>query len=43
VAKILCVDDEPALLRIYRDELSEEGYEVVVDGTERRLWRSFPR
>jgi two-component system response regulator (stage 0 sporulation protein F) len=36
VAKILCVDDEPALLRMYRDELSEEGYEVVVarDGKE---------
>jgi two-component system response regulator (stage 0 sporulation protein F) len=36
VAKILCVDDEPALLRIYRDELSEEGYEVILarDGKE---------
>ncbi len=36
MAKILCVDDEPALLRIYRDELSEEGYEVILarDGKE---------
>ena len=36
MAKILCVDDEPALLRIYRDELSEEGYEVILarDGRE---------
>jgi two-component system, response regulator, stage 0 sporulation protein F len=36
VAKILCVDDEPALLRIYQDELSGEGYEVIVarDGKE---------
>jgi two-component system, response regulator, stage 0 sporulation protein F len=36
VAKILCVDDEPALLRIYRDELSEEGHEVILarDGKE---------
>jgi CheY-like chemotaxis protein len=36
VAKILCVDDEPALLRIYQDELSEEGHDVVLarDGKE---------
>ena len=36
MAKILCVDDEPALLRIYRDELSEEGHEVILarDGKE---------
>ena len=36
MAKILCVDDEPALLRIYWDELSEEGYEVILarDGKE---------
>ena len=34
--KILCVDDEPALLRVYKDELSEEGYEVILaqDGKE---------
>ncbi len=36
MAKILCVDDEPALLRVYREVLSEEGYEVIVarDGKE---------
>ena len=36
MAKILCVDDEPALLRVYREELSEEGYEVIMarDGKE---------
>ncbi len=34
--KILCVDDEPALLRVYKEELSEEGYEVILaqDGKE---------
>jgi DNA-binding response OmpR family regulator len=30
VTKILCVDDEPALLRAYKDELSEEGFEVIL-------------
>lgn len=36
MAKILCVDDEPALLRVYRDELSEEGHEIILarDGKE---------
>lgn len=36
VAKILCVDDEPALLRVYQEELSEEGHEIIVarDGKE---------
>lgn len=29
MAKILIVDDEPALRLLYTDELSEEGYEVV--------------
>ena len=34
--RVLCVDDEPALLRVYKDELSEEGYEVILarDGKE---------
>ncbi len=34
--KILCVDDDLSLLRLYYDELSEEGYEVVLakDGKE---------
>ncbi len=36
MAKILCVDDDLSLLRLYYDELSEEGYEVVLakDGKE---------
>ncbi len=34
--KILCVDDDLSLLRLYYDELSEEGYEVILakDGKE---------
>ncbi len=36
MGKILCVDDDLSLLRLYYDELSEEGYEVVLakDGKE---------
>lgn len=29
MVKILCVDDDPGLLRLYQDELSEEGYQVL--------------
>ncbi len=34
--KILCVDDDPSLLRLYHDELTEEGYKVILakDGQE---------
>ena len=34
--KVLCVDDNPSLLQLYHDELSEEGYEVILakDGRE---------
>ncbi|MCX5913533.1 MAG: response regulator [Deltaproteobacteria bacterium] len=34
--KVLCVDDDLSLLRLYEDELAEEGYEVVLakDGKE---------
>lgn len=28
--KILCVDDDSSLLLLYQEELSEEGYEVIV-------------
>ena len=30
VTKILCVDDDPSLLNLYREELTEEGYKVIV-------------
>jgi DNA-binding response OmpR family regulator len=29
-AKILCVDDDRHLLQLYRDELSDEGYELIL-------------
>jgi CheY-like chemotaxis protein len=34
--KVLCVDDDLSLLRLYQDELTEEGYDVVLakDGKE---------
>ncbi|MDD1749474.1 MAG: response regulator [Methanothrix sp.] len=34
--KILCVDDDPSLLSLYQEELSEEGYRVILakDGKE---------
>ncbi|MDI6753706.1 MAG: response regulator [Thermodesulfobacteriota bacterium] len=34
--KILCIDDDQSLLLLYQEELSEEGYKVVVakDGKE---------
>ena len=27
---ILCVDDDPNILELYKDELSEEGYHVIL-------------
>ena len=34
--KVLCVDDDYSLLRLYQDELTEEGYKVILakDGKE---------
>ncbi|MGQ9695241.1 MAG: response regulator [Thermodesulfobacteriota bacterium] len=34
--KILCVDDDLSLLRLYQEELAEEGYKVILarDGKE---------
>ena len=29
--KVLCVEDDPNLLRLYQDELSEEGDKVILD------------
>ncbi len=28
--KILCIDNDPVILLLYREELSEDGYEVIV-------------
>src|SRR4030042_2346166 len=34
--KVLCVDDDPSLLHLYQEELTEEGYKVILarDGKE---------
>ena len=34
--KVLCVDDSLSILRLYREELSEEGYKIILakDGQE---------
>jgi len=34
--KVLCVDDDHSLLRLYQEELTEEGYKVILakDGKE---------
>jgi CheY-like chemotaxis protein len=36
VEKVLCIDDDLSLLRLYQEELAEEGYKVVLakDGKE---------
>lgn len=36
VEKVLCIDDDLSLLRLYQDELTEEGYKVILakDGRE---------
>jgi DNA-binding response OmpR family regulator len=40
--KILCVDDDLALLRLYRDELAEEGYEIVLAKDGKEAVKKFP-
>jgi CheY-like chemotaxis protein len=44
--KVLCVDDDLSLLRLYHDELTEEGYKVILakDGKEAlmKFEKEFP-
>jgi DNA-binding response OmpR family regulator len=40
--KILCVDDDLALLRLYRDELAEEGYEIISAKDGKEAVKKFP-
>jgi DNA-binding response OmpR family regulator len=42
-AKILFVDDDPCLLDLYREELSEEGYEVVMAGNGKEAVARFSK
>lgn len=39
--KILCVDDDSSLLSLYHDELSEEGYKVILARDGREALRKF--
>jgi two-component system response regulator (stage 0 sporulation protein F) len=41
MAKILCVDDDLSLLALYQDELTEEGYEVVLAGSGQEALEKF--
>ncbi len=39
--KILCVDDDPNILELYADELSEEGYHVILARNGKEALREF--
>jgi DNA-binding response OmpR family regulator len=41
--KVLIVDDDPHIRRLYREELEDEGYEVVVAGTGAEAMELFER
>ncbi|MDP2167814.1 MAG: response regulator [Thermodesulfovibrionales bacterium] len=41
--KVLVVDDDAHVLRLYKEELEEEGYEVVTAGTGREAMEMFER
>jgi len=38
---ILCVDDDPNILELYKDELSEEGYHVIPARNGKEALRKF--
>lgn len=41
--KVLVVDDDAHVLRLYKEELEEEGYEVVTAGTGKEAMEMFER
>ncbi|MBI4496188.1 MAG: response regulator [Deltaproteobacteria bacterium] len=41
--KVLCVDDDMSLLRLYQDELGEEGYKVIVAKDGKEALQKFER
>jgi len=43
MVKILCVDDDSSLLFLYQEELSEEGYEVIVAGNGKEALEKYDR
>ena len=38
---ILCVDDDPNILELYKDEFSEEGYHVILARNGKEALRKF--
>ena len=41
--KIMIVDDDAHIIRLYKEELQEEGYEVVTAGTGKEALEMFER
>lgn len=41
VEKVLCIDDDLSLLRLYQDELTEEGYKVILAKDGREALKKF--
>ncbi len=41
--KILCGDDNQSILHLYQDELSDEGYKVVVSDEGKEVLRKFKK
>ena len=43
MAKVLCVDDDLSILHLYQDELSGEGYEVILAKDEKEAMTKFEK
>jgi len=41
--KILCVDDDPSILELYSEDLSEEGYKVILAKNGREAVAEFAK
>jgi DNA-binding response OmpR family regulator len=41
--KVLCVDDDLSLLRLYQEELAEEGYKVILAKDGKEALRKFEK
>lgn len=43
MSKVLVVDDDSHILRLYKEELEEDGYEVVTAGTGKEALEKFEK
>lgn len=41
--KVLCVDDDASLLQLYREELTEEGYKVILAADGKEALKKFEK